>query len=145
MVEAPAHTHAHAHAADAAGLTKNQRRVLATLSAADTPLSAYTILDRLRPEGFRAPLQVYRALEKLIAAGLVHRIESLNAFVACSAPACADHATVVFMLCEGCGGVDEFADDPIGQRLTDLCRTRHFRAEKRMVEVRGRCGDCLDV
>src|SRR5690606_26549261 len=48
-----------------AELTKNQALVLNALSRAEGPLSAYTILDRLRDDGFRAPLQVYRALEKL--------------------------------------------------------------------------------
>ena len=65
-------------------LTKNQSLVFETLQRADQPISAYTILDRLRDHGFRAPLQVYRALDKLVEAGLVHRLESLNAFVACA-------------------------------------------------------------
>jgi Fur family transcriptional regulator, zinc uptake regulator len=65
-------------------LTKNQALVLDVLSRAEQPMSAYTILDKLRDNGFRAPLQVYRALEKLLDFGLVHRLESLNSFVACS-------------------------------------------------------------
>ncbi|MCB1460156.1 MAG: transcriptional repressor, partial [Nitratireductor sp.] len=68
------------------GLTRNQLLVLNALVAAGGPLSAYGILDQLREEGFRAPLQVYRALEKLVDQGKVHRLESLNAFVACSHP-----------------------------------------------------------
>jgi Fur family zinc uptake transcriptional regulator len=62
-------------------LTKNQSLVMGALSQANGPLSAYTILDELREHGFRAPLQVYRALEKVVEFGLVHRLESLNAFV----------------------------------------------------------------
>jgi Fur family transcriptional regulator, zinc uptake regulator len=65
-------------------LTRNQDLVLKTLNAADTPLSAYDILDRLRGDGLRAPLQIYRALDKLIEHGLAHRLESLNAFVCCA-------------------------------------------------------------
>lgn len=67
-------------------LTKNQALVMGALTHSDGPLSAYTILDKLRDQGFRAPLQVYRALDKLLEYGLVHRLESLNAFVACACP-----------------------------------------------------------
>ena len=64
-------------------LTRNQQLVYDALTGAKTPLSAYTLLDQLRDAGFRAPLQVYRALEKLIEIGQVHRLESINSFVAC--------------------------------------------------------------
>ena len=64
-------------------LTKNQQLVLTILNKADMPLSAYSILDGLREFGFKAPLQVYRALDRLIELGKVHRIESMNAFIAC--------------------------------------------------------------
>ena len=66
-------------------LTPNQSKVLAKLEAASGPLSAYALLDQLRDDGFRAPLQVYRALESLVGAGLVHRLESMNAFVPAAA------------------------------------------------------------
>ncbi len=65
----------HAHAEN--DLTRNQSLVLDTLSQSGGPLSAYTILDQLRDHGFRAPLQVYRALDKLVEFGMVHRLESL--------------------------------------------------------------------
>ena len=126
----------------AQALTKNQRLVLDQLTVSGTPLSAYAILDALRPEGFRAPPQVYRALDKLVEAGLVHRIESKNAFVACAVPACHGRETVVFMLCEHCGAVDEFSDDAVAGRLEKLGRDRGFRAEKQTVEIRGVCTAC---
>ena len=69
-------------------LTKNQKLVMGALSNANGPLSAYTILDELREHGFRAPLQVYRALEKLVELGLVHRLES----------ACSRERTVVVIV-----------------------------------------------
>ncbi len=65
-------------------LTRNQSLVFNALDGASGPLSAYDILDKLRADGFRAPLQVYRALDKLVEYGMVHRLESLNAFVACA-------------------------------------------------------------
>ena len=66
-------------------LTKNQSVVLNALKSGDTPMTAYEILglERVRAAGLKAPLTIYRALDKLIKAGLVHRIETINAFVAC--------------------------------------------------------------
>ena len=54
-------------------LTKNQSLVMSALMESNAPMSAYTILDKLRDEGFRAPLQAYRALDNLVEFGLVHR------------------------------------------------------------------------
>lgn len=126
-------------------LTRNQRLVLDRLVLAATPLSAYAILDELRAEGLRAPPQVYRALDKLVEAGLVHRIESLNAFVACAEPASHGTETVVFMLCEHCGAVDEFADAELARRLDRLAHDRGFHAAKHTVEIRGSCRGCSIV
>ena len=125
-----------------ANLTRNQTLVLETLSAADGPLSAYTILDRLRGEGFRAPLQVYRALEKLLGIGLVHRLESLNAFVACAHPHCHAQGLIAFAICERCGQVDEFADPVVRERLTAWSSASGFRVEKTTMEIRGHCARC---
>src|SRR3954470_20560978 len=94
-------------------LTKNQGLVLGTLEKAEGPLSAYTILDALRSDGLRAPLQVYRALDKLLAFGLVHRLESLNAFVACAHPHCHASSMMAFAICEKCGSVEEFSNDVV--------------------------------
>jgi Fur family zinc uptake transcriptional regulator len=69
-------------------LSNNERLVLDVLGRENSPKSAYMILDVLRGSGFRAPLQVYRALEKLIGMGRVHRLESLNAFIACNHISC---------------------------------------------------------
>lgn len=123
-------------------LTKNQSMVFDALSAADGPLSAYDILDRLRDKGFRAPLQVYRALDKLLALGLVHRLESLNAFIACAHPDCEGHGTMAFAICEGCGQVAEFADAAIAGHLKDWAGAEKFRLNRTIIELRGRCAAC---
>lgn len=123
-------------------LTKNQSLVFGTLSNARAPLSAYTILDRLREDGFRAPLQVYRALEKLLEIGLVHRLESINAFVACAHPQCHSHGTMAFAICEDCGNVREFTDDQIVERLAVWARAENFRPHKTTIELRGQCEAC---
>ena len=123
-------------------LTKNQSLVMGELSKADGPLSAYTILDQLRDHGFRAPLQVYRALDKLVEFGLVHRLESLNAFVACRHPGCETDQSIAFMICETCGQVFEITDDKLTERLTTLARDAQFALTKTMLELRGICRAC---
>jgi Fur family zinc uptake transcriptional regulator len=124
-------------------LTKNQEMVLGALSAADGPLSAYTILDRLRDRGFRAPLQVYRALDKLLDYGLIHRLESINSFVACAHPQCHGHGSIAFAICEQCGQVEEFSDATVQKRLSDRSREHGFKPSKTVIEIRGTCAACL--
>ncbi|WP_421854040.1 transcriptional repressor [Oricola sp.] len=125
-------------------LTRNQALVLKTLEAAGGPLTAYNILDRLTDEGLRAPPQVYRALEKLLACGTVHRLESLNAFVACSHPGCQEHATVAFTICEDCGQVTELADGGLASTLRKLTSSTGFSPRKTTIEIRGLCDSCSD-
>lgn len=131
-----------AHPQDISDLTKNQSLVYGALSKTDGPLSAYTILDHLREHGFRAPLQVYRALDKLVEFGMVHRLESLNAFVACRQPECDTHETVAFTICETCGQVDEVADGTLTEQLKRLAREAGFALKKSTVELRGLCRVC---
>lgn len=128
----------------ATGLTKNQALVLGVLQKADQPLSAYTILERLRDHGFRAPLQVYRALEKLLENGSVHRLESINSFVACAHPAesCCAHGLVAFAICSNCGHVEEFHDHQIEERLGQWAGGKGFKPEKTTIELRGLCASC---
>lgn len=123
-------------------LTKNQNLVFDALCAAEGPLSAYAILDRLRGEGLRAPLQVYRALEKLLDYGLVHRLESLNAFVACSQPHADEKGMTAFAICETCGDVVEFADEAMKRRLDARMSEFGFSAARTTIEVRGTCARC---
>ncbi len=123
-------------------LTRNQSFVFDTLRKAKTPMSAYAILDALRDEGFRAPLQVYRALEKLQEQKLVHRLESINAFVACCDPACQTHGAAAFAICDECGNVDEIARAPIEKSLQDWTDANHFEAQSTAIEIRGKCRDC---
>lgn len=132
----------HDHRHDASKLKRNQAFVFETLQSAKAPLSAYTILDELRDDGFRAPLQVYRALDKLVEMGLVHRLESLNAFVACDHPEGDPHGAIAFAICEECGRVDEFADDEIVQRLGNWAKSEKFRLDKTIIELRGTCEAC---
>jgi len=132
--------HEHAMPAD---LTRNQELVLGALNTSPAPLSAYDILDRLRGEGLRAPLQVYRALDKLMERGLAHRLESLNAFVACADAHCHRKGLIAFAICESCGKVDEFADAVIEERLGGWAAQEGFKVERTTMEIRGKCAACL--
>ncbi|WP_028603211.1 Fur family transcriptional regulator [Ottowia thiooxydans] len=127
-------------------LTKHQSLVLDALAREETPSSAYALLDQLRGEGLRAPQQVYRALDKLMEYGLVHRVESLNSFVACAHPHDHGHGhgthLVVFAICDQCGHVDEFSDTAIDRRLKSWSRENSFKLNTAAVEMHGICSDC---
>ena len=129
-------------ASQTAALTRNQELVLSALAKAPGPMSAYSILDELRDDGFRAPLQVYRALDKLQQYGLVHRLESLNAFVACSHPGPDTHGAMAFSICEKCGSVTEFADDDAVRTLGRWAKRSRFRVNSAMIELKGLCEGC---
>ena len=123
-------------------LTKNQQLVLTILNKADMPLSAYSILDGLREFGFKAPLQVYRALDRLIELGKVHRIESMNAFIACEHSLCQVSDMTAFTICEKCEKVSEVKD----KELSDYMHLRAVKfglhAPKTNIEFHGLCADC---
>ena len=123
-------------------LTKNQSLVFGVLTNAESPLSAYTILDLLRDDGFKAPLQVYRALNELQKVGLIHRIECLNAFVACSQPDCGSHEYIAFAICENCEKVEEFSSDAVNSGLEFWARNQEFKLQQTVIELRGKCKSC---
>lgn len=121
---------------------KNQVLVHEALRAAGQPLTAYAILDRLRDKGIRAPLQVYRALEKLTAAGEVHRLDSMNAYLACAQPDCHAGDTVAFAICDRCGQVEEFEDVGLRERLRRHFDSTGFKARRGTIELHGDCAAC---
>lgn len=123
-------------------LSPTQGRVLDILRAASRPLSAYDILGELRGEGVNAPPTVYRALERLMRDGLAHRVESLNAFVACTHPH--HESRAILAVCNVCGAVEEMADADIEARLVRLAGSRGFHAESVALELRGHCAACGD-
>ncbi|MGI9383544.1 MAG: Fur family transcriptional regulator [Methyloligellaceae bacterium] len=123
-----------------ADLTKNQRAVFSALLDAEKPLGAYEILDEVRDQGFRAPLQVYRALQKLMELRLVHRIESRNAFVAC------DHEphteAVCFLICDRCEKAIELPIHDLEDGLQARARGAGFTISGVCVEITGTCKGC---
>lgn len=122
-------------------LTRNQRLVLETLRSEGGPLTAYNLLDRLRDEGLRAPPQIYRALERLVDAGVVHRLDRLNAFVICNHNHCGGNG-VLFAVCDECGSVEELKTGPIDDALRSATQPIGFRPDRLSGEVRGLCKPC---
>jgi Fur family zinc uptake transcriptional regulator len=123
-------------------LTPIRRHVLDVLLGSHRPLGAYEIMERLAPQGPRpAPITVYRALDFLRDSGLIHRIESRNAFVACVH----NHASaepVVFMICERCGTVGEAASMAVAATLSSAARAAGFTPKSPVIEIGGICAHC---
>jgi Fur family zinc uptake transcriptional regulator len=120
---------------------ENHKRVYAHLRKAGAPLTAYQILEAMHADGFRAPVTVYRALDRLMGEGRVHRVESLNAFVPCCDPD-HHHGALVFAICHNCGAVREIVEAEPLDRLSEVAAAIGFSVERASVELRGRCGDC---
>ena len=81
-------------------LSKNQQIILDLIDKSSEPLKAYTILFNVQKKGIKAPPQVYRALDKLVEIGKIHKIESKNAFVACKNSNCEISKATAFSICE---------------------------------------------
>jgi Fur family transcriptional regulator, zinc uptake regulator len=124
-------------------LTPIRRQVLTALLESHKPLGAYEIIDRAVVSGGTrpAPITVYRALDFLRENGLVHRIESRNAFIACVN----NHATgdlVVFLICERCGEVGEAASTAVADQLKSAARAAGFTPKAPVIEITGVCAHC---
>lgn len=121
--------------------TALRRRVLALVWDSHKPVGAYDILDQLGAEGRRAaPPTVYRALDFLIEAGLVHRLDSLNAFIGCPDPARSHSGQ--FLICRLCRTVLELNDLDIDKLVEDKAKQLGFSAVHQMLEIQGLCSDC---
>ncbi len=115
-------------------------RVFRYLQSQDHPVSAYDILEGLRDDGVTASTTVYRALEKLLDAGKVHRIESLNAWTVRYGGR--DGKTPVFAICDDCGTVTEHVDVGFADSIAGLSKRTGFAPNRSVLELHGRCGDC---
>jgi len=123
-------------------LTPIRHRVLEALLATHEPLGAYELIDRLAEAGGRpAPITIYRALDFLREQGLVHRIESRNAFIACVHNHAAG-ALVVFLICERCGAVGEASSADVTATLTSAARAVGFTPKSLVLELTGVCTHC---
>ena len=125
---------------DGLRLTPARRRVLEILLESHRALGAYEILGRLGSDRPAPPPTAYRALDFLVAHGFAHRVESLNAFVACAHPG-AKHAPA-FLICRDCRKVAESATEAGAGRLADAARSAGFTIESAVLEAEGLCPSC---
>jgi Fur family zinc uptake transcriptional regulator len=126
-------------------LTPMRRQVLTILADSHKPLGAYEIMELAAPDGPRpAPITVYRALDFLMAQGLVHRIESRNAFLAC-AHRHASGALVAFLICDRCGTVGEAPATAISEAIGSAAAAMGFSPKISVIEVTGLCAHCRDA
>jgi len=122
-------------------LTKVRRRVLEILLQEHVALGAYDILERLRKEGLGSqPPVAYRALDFLVTNGFAHKVERLNAFVACSHPG--KRHSPAFMICRQCETVAETLSSVTKGALGAAARTAGFSIERTVVEAEGLCPEC---
>jgi Fur family transcriptional regulator, zinc uptake regulator len=126
-------------------LTPRRREVLEIVARSHRPIGAYDVLAKLTKLAREnlAPPTVYRALDFLQAHGLVHRISSQNAYVACFAPRAAHRAH--FLLCECCGCATEIADPTLDAALTSCAKRARFTVARETVEISGRCRTCVEA
>ena len=128
-----------------AKLTPIRRRVLEIVWGQHQPIGAYAILEALHGKsgvGAAAPPTVYRALDFLIAQGLVHRLESLNAYIGCPQPE-ENHASQ-FLICTGCGEVTEIEGGDIAASARRQAAARGFNLERLTIELAGHCPHCAE-
>ena len=123
-------------------LTKNQQTVLDILESASEPLKAYTILFDIQKKGIKSPLQVYRALDKLIEIGKVHKIESRNSYVACKHEGCNAKTSTSFLICENCDSVTELTGNNLIAYFSKQAEKNNFNYKKHNLEIFGLCESC---
>jgi Fur family zinc uptake transcriptional regulator len=123
------------------GMNGMRQTIWDILVAVAQPVSAYWLIDELRTTGKSvAPPTVYRALNFLQSAQMVHRVESLNAFVACKCPEHAHYGQ--FLICTECGHTQEITDQAITEVVQACATARGFVPTMQIVELNGTCRNC---
>jgi Fur family zinc uptake transcriptional regulator len=121
--------------------TALRRIVLELVWSQHKPIKAYDLLAQLAEHHERpAPPTVYRALDFLREAGLVHKIQSLNAYVGCGQPERAHQGQ--FLICEGCGTIAELEDENVTSRIDQNAKKVGFKISSGTIEVNGLCRQC---
>lgn len=122
-------------------LTPIRKRVLELIWQSHRAVKAYDLLEILQQESSTAkPPTVYRAIDFLLDAGLVHKINSLNAFVGCSHPT--ESHRCMFLLCEVCGHVEECCQPALKHEIDHVALESGYKLRKISVELTGVCGEC---
>ena len=126
-------------------LSKNQKLVLDFIQRNKKPVKAYSILSNVQKKGINAPPQVYRALDKLIEMGKIHKIESQNSFVACSTSDCETPHAIAFSICNNCDEVSEINDSKLFKYLLDFRDNNGVKFAGYNLEFFGICKSCEPI
>jgi Fur family transcriptional regulator, zinc uptake regulator len=127
--------------------TPLRRQVYELIAADNTPVGAYDLLDRLKKQRANAaPVTIYRALDFLLEAGLIHRIDALQAYAACEVHGHgehehADHGGLV-LVCSRCKQLTEFEDPQLEREIERTALEHGFQVAHHLIEIRGLCGRC---
>lgn len=123
-------------------LTPQRRRVLEAVAASHAAIGAYEIIDALAGKDGRrpAPISVYRALDFLVSQGLIHRVDSLSAFVLCASPGASHRAQ--FLICRRCRDIAELHSDAVDAAIGEGAAAVGFTVASAVVEVSGLCRAC---
>lgn len=139
------HSHCEGHGEHTQGLrlTSGRRAILDLLCAEARPLGAYDMIEKLAAQGGKrlAPISVYRALDFLLENGLVHRLSSRNAYLACGHHHAANDP-LVFLICDACGSVSERTSPSLGHDLDEIASETGFSRRGQVVELTGLCAGC---
>lgn len=125
-------------------LSPKEAILLEALRSEPHPHSAYDLIEKLRDHGLKAPPTVYRALNKLLELGYVHRLESLNAYVACTHDCGGGHANAAFAICDDCGGVEEILEPKVTGSARSWAKKNDFSLRSVTFELRGQCRSCRE-
>ena len=120
--------------------TPRQQLIYDYLQQKKTPQGAYDILDACRAHGFKAPSQIYRVLNELLEYGLIHKVESLNAFIACKEQH--DSGRSIVAICNSCGSVREVPALDLTHQFENFDGWDGFAPQELAVEVKGLCSSC---
>lgn len=125
-------------------LTKIRQQVLEIIWAQHNPIGAYDVLQKLQDAGHKpAPPTAYRALDFLVSANLIHRIESLNAYIGCPSPNSQHQCQ--FYICTDCGHIAEVNNASISEALNTSAKELGFECRQPIIEVHGVCQECQQV
>jgi Fur family zinc uptake transcriptional regulator len=123
-------------------LTELRQQVFEEIAGSHDAVGAYDVLDRLARKGTRvAPISIYRAIDALLDAGVIHRLESRNAFFACHAGHARERSQLV-LSCERCGRVAEVPSEPVFKAIETAVKSACFETRRTVAEVSGLCADC---
>lgn len=129
-------------AANGSRFTDLRRRILIMIWQGHKAVKAYDLLDQLATEGGSAkPPTVYRALDFLMEEGLVHKIESLNAYIGCPHPS--ESHVSQFLICDTCEDVQEVTTDALSEAVLSAAKESNFRIRSQTLELHGTCSACL--